>query len=238
LHPVQAALAAMTLGQLHYARGEYRRAAEAFSRAAARLDPARKGEARLWAARSWLALGDGAQARAAFSELAEEDTSWADPARFGEGLAFELEGHPERALDVLEALATRVHGEIAPAVLERTFTLADRLGRPAAAEAAHRRLLREFPLSVEAAHAALVTPRDVPASVELGPFASEPRAHAVADAARHAGFSGVQPRMRETGGVRVYVVRLQNQANADAARRAADRAKRELGVPARVVTEP
>src|SRR5262245_5715721 len=34
--------AALALGRLHYARGEYRLAAEAFGRAAARVDPAEK----------------------------------------------------------------------------------------------------------------------------------------------------------------------------------------------------
>ncbi|MGH7741668.1 MAG: hypothetical protein ACRENS_06565, partial [Candidatus Eiseniibacteriota bacterium] len=37
------------LGQRHYARGEYRQAAEHFALAAARLEPARKPTARYWA---------------------------------------------------------------------------------------------------------------------------------------------------------------------------------------------
>src|SRR5947207_755314 len=69
--PSEGAAAAWLLGQLHYARGEYRPAAEAFSRAAARLDPARKPEARYWAGLAWLALGDPGQARAAFEELSK-----------------------------------------------------------------------------------------------------------------------------------------------------------------------
>src|SRR5262249_54550284 len=61
--------APMVLGQLYYARGEYRRAAETFGRAAARLDPGRKPEARYWAGLAWLALGDANQARAALDEV-------------------------------------------------------------------------------------------------------------------------------------------------------------------------
>ncbi|HYM79963.1 MAG TPA: hypothetical protein VEY91_00975, partial [Candidatus Limnocylindria bacterium] len=55
--PAESAEAAMALGQLHFARAEYREAANAFARAAARLHPARKPEARYWAGVSWLALG-------------------------------------------------------------------------------------------------------------------------------------------------------------------------------------
>src|SRR5688572_29225699 len=40
----EAGEAALVLGHLHAARGEYRPAAEAFGRAAARLDPGRKPE--------------------------------------------------------------------------------------------------------------------------------------------------------------------------------------------------
>jgi len=43
------AQAALLLGQLYYARGEYRPAADAFARASARFDPSRKDEARYWA---------------------------------------------------------------------------------------------------------------------------------------------------------------------------------------------
>src|SRR2546428_673836 len=54
--PRVAGEAALRLGRLFYARGEYRPAADAFSRAAARLDPGRKSEALYWTGLSWLAL--------------------------------------------------------------------------------------------------------------------------------------------------------------------------------------
>ena len=77
--PADGARAAMLLGQLYYARGEYRPAAEAFSRAAARLDPAHKPEARYWMGLAWLALGDAGQARAVENPArrASSATAWA-----------------------------------------------------------------------------------------------------------------------------------------------------------------
>src|SRR5438876_7783896 len=55
-HEPAGAEAALLLGKLHYARGEYRQAVEAFARAAARFDPSRKDEARTWLGLSWLAV--------------------------------------------------------------------------------------------------------------------------------------------------------------------------------------
>ena len=68
-HVSEGGEAALLLGQLHYARGEYRQAADAFARAAARLQPARKPEARYWAGLSWIALKDPQQARASLEEV-------------------------------------------------------------------------------------------------------------------------------------------------------------------------
>src|SRR5205823_4954281 len=62
--PRAAGEAALELGRLHYARGEYRAAAEAFARAAARLDPAHKDEPLYWEGLAWLGLGNPAAARA------------------------------------------------------------------------------------------------------------------------------------------------------------------------------
>ncbi len=236
--PADAAAAAVLLGRLHYARGDYRPAAEAFSRAAARLEPARKGTARYWAAMSWLALGVSAQARAGFEELAQDDSSLRTEARFGAALAWELSRNPDRAFEILEPLAREARGEIAPAVLERTMALADRFQRGDVAAAARSRLFKEFPRSIEAARAGLLPPRSITAMVELGPFTNEPRSHAAADAARGEGFTRVQPLVRDAGGARTFVVRLEGFANAAEAQRAADRLRRNLGVPARVVTEP
>jgi tetratricopeptide (TPR) repeat protein len=230
--------AAMTLGRLHYARGEYRRAAEAFSRAAARLEPARKSAARYWAAQSWLALGDANQARAGFEELSQNEGPLRTDARLGLALAWEVAHRPERALEILEPLAREARGEIAPAVLERAIAVADHFQRADVASAARQRLFHEFPRSIEAARAGLIPPHSVAASVEIGPFASEPRAHAAAGQARSAGFARVQPMIHGSGSARVYLVRLDGFANADEAQHAAERVKRELGLPARVVIAP
>jgi tetratricopeptide (TPR) repeat protein len=236
--PADGAEAAMTLGRLHYARGEYRHAAEAFSRAAARLEPARKPLARYWAAQSWLALGDANQARAGFEELAQNDAPLRTEARLGLALAWEESRRPEKALEILEPLAREAHGEIAPAVLERAIAVADQFQRADLASAARQRLFREFPRSIEAARAGLIPPKSVAAAVEIGPYPSEPRAHTAAGQAKAAGFTEVQPMIRGAGSARVYLVRVGGFANAQEAQHAVDRLKRELGLPARVVPAP
>ena len=236
--PADGARAAMLLGQLYYARGEYRPAAEAFSRAAARLDPAHKPEARYWMGLAWLALGDAGQARAVFEELAQQETPLRTEARLGMALAFEQAHRPDKAFEILEPLAREARGEVAPAVLERTIEVAGALNHADVASAARQRLLRDYPRSIEAARAGLMPPRAVTPVVELGPFPSEPRAHAVAEEARRAGFSTARALIREEGAARLYVVQVDGFADADLARHAADRAKRELAVPARVVAAP
>src|SRR2546428_77397 len=63
LRGTTAAEAAFVLGQLHLVRGEYRLAADAFSRAAAGFEPARKEEALHWAGIAWLGVPDPHRAR-------------------------------------------------------------------------------------------------------------------------------------------------------------------------------
>ena len=236
--PLEGARAALMLGRLHYARGEYRPAAEAFSRAAARLDPAHKMEARYWMGLSWLALGDAGQARAVFEEIAQQDSTRRTEARLGAALAWEQAHHPDRAFEILAPLVHEAQGEIAPAVLERAISVADQLDRPDVASAARQRLLHEFPRSIEAARAGLIPPKSVGATVELGPFPSEPAAHAAAEQSRRMGFASADVRVEGQGASRVILVRLDGFADADEARHAADRLKRGLGVPARVSGAP
>ena len=69
-HGAVAAEAALALGRLHFARGEYRQAAAAFARATPRFDPARRGEPRYWAGLAWLGAGEPAAARGALEEAA------------------------------------------------------------------------------------------------------------------------------------------------------------------------
>ena len=67
--------AAFALGQFRYARGEYRLAAEAFGRAAARLQGYDRADARYRQGLAWLGHAEGGRARAAFEEAA----SMSDP---------------------------------------------------------------------------------------------------------------------------------------------------------------
>ncbi len=233
--PREGAEAALLLGHLHYARAEYRPAADAFARAGARLDPARKNEARYWAGLCWLALGDERRARAALEEVAESASPRRLDARLALAITWEEGRRPDRALDLLEPLVHEGRGEAMPAVLEHVNGLAVRLHQTGLADRARTRLLEEYPRSIEAARVGLVTPGASGAAVELGPFPSEPRAHAVADLARALGFTAARPETRGSGRGRAYVVRLGEFDSDPAARAAADRARRELDVPARVI---
>lgn len=235
--PREGARAAATLGHLFYARGEYRRAADAFTRAAARLEPAAKPETRYWAGLSWLALGESGRARAILEEVVEVESPRAIDARLALAIAWEDAREPERALGILEPIARRAGAsEAIPAVLEHTIALADRLHRRDLAALARERLLRDYPRSMEAAKVSRAGVAASGAAVELGPFPSEPRAHAVADQARRAGFASARPATRGEGSRRTYLVRLGEFESDAEAQQAAERARRELGVPVRVVS--
>jgi tetratricopeptide (TPR) repeat protein len=138
---------AFVLGQLHLARGEHRLAADAFSRAAARLDGARKAEARYWAGVAWLGVPDGAQARAVLEEVSGARKP---EAQLGIAIAWDLQGRPDKAFDTLSNLLRGDPGEAGPAALERIATLADQLHKPDVASRALSRLQREYPGSFEA----------------------------------------------------------------------------------------
>ena len=145
--------AVLLLGQLHYARGEYRQAAETFARAAARLEPARKPEARYWAGLAWLALGEPNQARAALDEVVSAGGPRQAQAMLAQAQVWELAQRPARAAEVLGLLLNGEPGEAGPAALERAAALADGDGHEEDARKARERLLREYPRSIEAAAA-------------------------------------------------------------------------------------
>jgi hypothetical protein len=233
--PREGAEAALMLGHLHYARAEYRPAADAFARAGARLDPARKPEARYWAGLCWLALGDDRRSRAALEEVAQSQSSLRIDARLALAIAWEEARRPDRAIELLEPLVREGRGEAMPAILEHAHGLATRLHRVDLANRARTRLLAEYPRSMEAARLGHVPPTASGVVVELGPFPSEPRAHAVADRARALGFTGARAETRGSGRDRAYVVRLGAFDSDPEARHAADQARRELDVPARVI---
>ncbi len=145
--------AALTLGRLHFARGEYRQAAAAFARVAPRFDPVRRGEARYWTGLAWLGAGETATARQAFAEASHVGSPRRAEALLGVALCWEAARRPERALETLQGLLAGDPGEVAPAALERTAALATALRRPELARRARERLLREYPRSMEALRA-------------------------------------------------------------------------------------
>lgn len=148
-----AAEAALALGRLHFARGEYRQAAAAFARATPRFDPASRAETRYWAGLAWLGAGEIAAARGALEEAARGGSSRRAGALLGVALCWEKERKADRALGTLQALLAEEPGEAGPAALERTAALATVLRRPELARRARERLLREYPRSMEALRA-------------------------------------------------------------------------------------
>ena len=149
-----AASAALRLGQLRYARGEYRQAAAAFARATAAMPAELRHDPRYWTGLAWLGAGETARAREAFEQAARGPSRVRELALLGLALSWEAERRPERALDGLQALLAADPGEAGPAALEHTRSLALQLGRPEVARRAAERLERDNPRSVEAVRAA------------------------------------------------------------------------------------
>lgn len=226
---------ALALGQLHYARGEYRQAREAFARAFAKAPVAERGEARYWAGLSSLALAEGPAAREAFADAAEGSPARRPLAQLGTAQAWDLERKPEKAFDALRALLATDPGEAGPAALERQAALAEQFHRNDEAKKARQRLARDYPRSLEAARLSATPAAPAvggPVSVQIGVFADRDRAGALAAQAKRAGFGGVQVVERRGDGPRptLWVVRLGTYATREEANAAGDRAQAALGV--------
>lgn len=233
---VTAADAALALGQLHYARGEYRQAKDAFTRASARAAGApERGEARYWTGLSALALAEGPAAREAFAAAAVEAPARRALAQLGTALAWDADRRPEKAYDVLRALVAGEPGEAGAAALERHAELSEQFHRSDEARQVRRRLAREYPESLEAARLAAAPPAPAgpgPVGVQIGVFADRERAAALAKQAKAAGFSAAQVIERKGDGARptLWIVRLGSFSTREEAAAAGDQAQRTLGV--------
>jgi tetratricopeptide (TPR) repeat protein len=236
----EAAEAALLLGQLQYARGEYRRAAETFARAAARLDPARKPEARYWTGLAWLGAGEPDQTRAVLEEVARGGGPRRAAALLAVSQAWELARRPERVAEALEALLVGDPGEAGPAALERLAALAERDGEETRARKARERLLADYPRSIEAAAARLAVfapanaqpaaeTRPGAVAVVIGSFVDPARARSLATAARAAGFPDARVVSRGEGLAAVHMVRLGIYQRHAEARKAGEQAAQALG---------
>src|SRR5215831_5237249 len=238
------AQAVMVLGQLHFARGEFREAAAAFGRAAARLDPAAKPEARYAQGLSFLGLGEPTQARSALEEVARTSSLRRIDALLGVAQAWELDRRPERAFETLEPLLDDPLGESGATVLDRIGALAERFDRQDEARRARERLLRDYPRSIEAASARLTLAASAPraaagtVAVVIGQFVDQSRARSLASEAKRAGFPNAQVVTRGQGLSAIHVVRLGVYMDVAEARQAGDQATRALGVAYDVVRSP
>lgn len=239
--PPQAAQAALAAGALHYARGEYRAAIDAYGRAAARLEPARKDEARYWIGISWLALGEPAQARASLEEVARTPSAKRPDAMLGVADCWLALHRPDRAAEWLAQATEAGVGERTPALLEREAALAERAGHPQPARDALERIAREWPRSIEAASARVAlaaggpAATDGPLTVVVGSFLDPARARSLANEARRSGFPNAEVVTRGEGLAAVHEVRLGNFSEARQAESAGQQAGRALGVAWQVV---
>jgi tetratricopeptide (TPR) repeat protein len=259
-----AAEAALTLGRLHYARGEYRQAAADFARATSRSNPDRRGEVQYWTGLAWLGAGEASQARAAFEGAARSGSSRRPEAQLGVALCWEAARRPERALETLQALLAGDPGEAGPAALERVARIATRLDRPELGRRARERLMKDYPRSIEAVRsvrppdtlarvpravsrlpapsAARVAPPPVaaqgPLAVQIGVFHEQARANELAELARRDGFAPVRVAALTDARGRYFAVRVGVYATAGDARGAGERIGRALGVAWRVVPAP
>jgi tetratricopeptide (TPR) repeat protein len=229
--------AALELGRLHFARGEYRQAAEAFARAGARLPPDRKHEARYWAGLCGLALKEPNQARAALEEVAQTPSPRRADALLGVAFAWQLARRPERAMQTLEQLLQSDPGEAGPAALELMAALAAQVQQPEVAKRARERLASDYPRSIEAARV-VSTEIETPAAprtservtVQIGVFTEAARARALAEAARRAGFASTRVVERGEGKEKSHLVRLGVYVSRAEAEKQGKAAARKLGV--------
>jgi tetratricopeptide (TPR) repeat protein len=229
-----AAEALLVLGRYEYARGEYRAAAIAFARAGARLEPARKSEARYWAGLGWFALGDLERARGTLEEVARARGLRCAEAQLALAQVWEAGGRSDRAVEELDALLASNPGESGATALAMQYEIATAQHRDVEAQRAAERLLREYPKSMEAARfrQRVVTPPSTQGgfSVRLGAFSEEARARSLAGAARRAGFADVRVIPPGGAGAPLYVVRLGPYADPDQAQKQAERVAELLGI--------
>jgi tetratricopeptide (TPR) repeat protein len=260
-----AAEAALTLGRLHYARGEYRQAAGDFARATPRLGPALRSESHYWTGLAWLGAGEVGQARAAFEAAARNDSPRRPEALLGVALCWEEARRPERALETLQTLLAGEPGEAGPAALEQVAAIAGRLERPELARRARERLAKDYSRSIEAVraerpgaagsarpvHPAARPPApaaapgapppvavQVPLAVQIGVFREEASARELAVRARREEFGPVRVSALADAGGTLFEVRVGVYATAEDARGAGGRLGRALGVAWRVVPAP
>lgn len=230
------------LGQRHYARGEYRQAAENFALAAARLDPAHKPRARYWAGLSWLGADETTQARAAFEDVVDANALEGPLAQLGIALCWEAERRPDRAEETLARMVTSDLGEAGPTVLAHLGALAHARGDADRERRAHERLVREYPASMEAAEVRIEVARApfTPGAVwvQIGAFGAPENARTLSEAARHAGLGECTIRRSEDTGQTLTVVLLGPFRSEDEARRVAAQASERLGVAARLARTP
>jgi len=226
--------ALLALGRYEYARGEYRQAANAFARAGARLEPARKSEARYWAGLSWFALGDLERARGALEEVARTGGLRHRDAQLALAQVWEAGGRTDRALEELESLLAADPGELGATALAMRYEIGTAQHRDGEAERAAERLLQQYPRSLEAARLRqrVVTPPSTQGhvAVRLGAFSDASRARSLAAAARRAGFTEVRVIPPVGSGARLYIVRLGPYADPDQAQKQAERVAELLGV--------
>ncbi len=239
----EAGEAALLLGKLHFARGEYRTAADACSRAAARLEPSRKPEARYWEGLAWLGVPDPSQARSALEEVDHAGGPRQAAARVALALIWERSGKRERARDLLESVVAGDPGESGAAALERLAAIDEALGKPEPAATLRERLLRQYPRSPEASRETALPSTPPPAprqmvAIQIGAFLDRARAERLADAARRAGFSAVQVTRRGSGPAALFSVQIGRYADVAIARPDGERAAAALGVTWQAVPRP
>jgi tetratricopeptide (TPR) repeat protein len=234
--------ALMTLGRYDYARGEYRPAATAFARAAARLEPARKPEARYWAGLCWFALGDHDRARGALEEVTRAGGLKQAEAQLALAQVWEATGRSEKAIEHLDALLASEPGEVGATALAMQYEIAMAQHREPDADRAAERLLREYPNSMEASRFVqrVVAPPSAQGhiAVRIGAFSDEARARSLAAAARRAGFAEVRVIPPTGTGAPLYIVRLGPYGDPDQARKQAERVAELLGVIPELIQTP
>jgi len=242
--PIAGGDAALMLGHLRFARAEYGAAATAFGRAAARLEPARKPEARYWAGMSWLAIGDPVKARASLEEVVRAGGTRRADAWVAIAQAWDLSDRPERAFEVLAQALEPDPGEVGPAVLERFASLSERMGHADQARRARERLIETYPRSIEAAAArlAIATEQGAPGqgavAVVIGTFVDRARARSLASEAKRAGFPEAQVISHGQGLAETHVVQLGVFPRRVQAVEAGEQAAKALGVAYQVVKAP